>query len=429
MRILYIDPFTGIAGDMFTGALLNLDIIPEDEFFNILNSLDLEGCSASTEKTLKNGIRSNKFNVLTPAGIEGPGGEFSGKTKKFIPLTKVASVSPVKQHHNHDHDHRSLQEVLKIIKDSKLPDEVKDLSCKIFTELGKAEAYIHNKTLESVHFHEVGAADAIYDICAASLALIMLKIDKVICRPVAVGAGTVKTAHGILPVPAPATARLLENIETMVGPAERELTTPTGAAILKTIVNEFSSNAKGKMIACGYGAGTLNFKTHANVLKVTLLDSEEENELESDSVISIQCNIDDMPGESLSSLIPELLNLGALDVTTTPCMMKKGRQGFQLEVLCYENNREILAKHLLIHTSTFGVRFTEWTRLKLKRENIELDTEFGKITAKAGYIGDELVKISPEYENCKAIAEQFKVPVTQIYSAVQASTLPLLKKN
>ena len=428
MKTLYIDPFTGIAGDMFTGALLNLDLIDTEKFFETLNTLNLEGCTASTEKILKNGIRSNKFNVITPEGIEGPGGEFIGKTKKFIPLTKIAKVTSIKTDH-HDHDHRSLQEVLKTINDSKLPDDVKELSCKIFTELGKAEAYIHNKTLDSVHFHEVGAADAIYDICAASLALLMLKIDKVICRPVAVGAGTVKTAHGILPVPAPATARLLEGIQTLTGPAERELTTPTGAAILKTICHEFSSNAQGKVISCGYGAGTLNFKTHANVLKVTLLDSEEDNELDSDTVTSIQCNIDDMPGESLSSLIPELLELGALDVTTTPCMMKKGRQGFQVEVLCEIDEKETLAKHLLTHTSTFGVRFSEFSRLKLKREHIELETEFGKISAKAGFIGKEIVKISPEYENCKALAKEFNVPVTQIYSAVQASSLPLLKKN
>lgn len=428
MRILYIDPFTGIAGDMFTGALLNLDIIDNEKFFKTLNSLKLEGCSASTEKILKNGIRANKFNVITPEGMEGPGGKFSGKTKKFIPLTNISKVVSVKQDH-HDHEHRSLQEVLKTIKDSGLPAEVKELSCKIFTELGKAEAYIHNKTLESVHFHEVGAADAVYDICAASLALLMLKIDRVVCRPVAVGAGTVKTAHGILPVPAPATARLLEGIQTLCGPAERELTTPTGAAILKTICDEFSSNVQGKLISCGYGAGTLNFKTHANVLKVTLLESEDENDLETDIVFSIQCNIDDMPGETLSSLIPELLELGALDVTTTPCMMKKGRQGFQVEVLSKAEEKEKLARHLLIHTSTFGVRFTEHSRLKLKRENIELDTVFGKISAKAGIAGNKIIKISPEYENCKALAEQLNVPVTQIYSAVQASALPLLKKN
>ncbi|MCM8542504.1 MAG: nickel pincer cofactor biosynthesis protein LarC [Lentisphaeraceae bacterium] len=428
MRILYIDPFTGIAGDMFTGALLNLDLIDSDKFFKTLNSLGLEGCSASTEKILKNGIRANKFNVMTPEGMEGPGGEFSGKTKKFIPLTKISKAPIVKQH-DHDHEHRSLQEVLNIIKDSKLPADVKELSCKIFTELGKAEAYIHNKTLESVHFHEVGAADAVYDICAASLALLTLKVDKVICRPVAVGAGTVKTAHGILPVPAPATARLLEGIETTTGPAERELTTPTGAAILKTICNEFSSNAQGTLKASGYGAGTLNFKTHANVLKVSLLEDNNESDLETDTVISIQCNIDDMPGEILSSLIPELLELGALDVTTTPCMMKKGRQGFQLEVLCSPDLKDSLSRHLLINTSTFGVRTSEWSRQKLKRENIELKTEFGKITAKAGYIGEELVKISPEYENCKALSEKLNVPVTQIYSAVHASSLLLLKKN
>ncbi|MCM8525049.1 MAG: nickel pincer cofactor biosynthesis protein LarC [Lentisphaeraceae bacterium] len=428
MKTLFIDPFTGIAGDMFTGALLNLDQIDTDAFFETLNSLNLEGCSASTEKILKNGIRANKFNVMTPEGMEGPGGEFSGKTKKFIPLTKISKTPLVKQH-DHDHDHRSLQEVLDIIKKSKLAENVKNLSCEIFTELGKAEAYIHDKTLESVHFHEVGAADAIYDICAAALALTMLKIDKVVCRPVAVGSGTVKTAHGILPVPAPATARLLEGIPTLAGPAERELTTPTGAAILKTICSEYSANASGTLTATGYGAGTLTFKTHANVLKASLLEDNSSSKLETDTVVAVICNIDDMPGEILTSLIPDLLELGALDVTCTPCMMKKGRQGFQLEVLCPPELQNKVSEFLLVNTSTFGVRFTEYSRQKLKREFIELETEYGKITVKAGYMGEELIKISPEYENCKALSDQLNVPVTQIYSAVQASALPLLKKN
>ena len=429
MKTLLIDPFSGIAGDMFTGALLDLGIIDQEAFFNTLSSLNIPDCSSSAEKILKNGISSTKFNVQTAEGTEGPGGLFEkGAKKKFIPLTNISKVSAVK-HHHHDHNHRSLTEVLKIIQDSDLPKEVKKLSCEIFTELGKAEAYIHNKSLDTVHFHEVGAADAITDICAAALALTMLDIDKIICRPVAVGGGTVKTAHGILAVPAPATAKLLEGINTFPGPADRELTTPTGAAILKTICNEFALGASGSLISCGYGAGTLNFKTHANVVKVSLLESAQESAFESDNVITIQTNIDDMPGEHLTSIIPALLNAGALDVTCTPCMMKKGRQGFTLEVLCHQGKLNELSEYILTNTSSFGVRYTNWSRFKLGREAIEIETEFGNLKAKAGYIGKKLVKISPEYEECQKLAEHKKVPVTQIYSAVHAASLSLLKKN
>jgi pyridinium-3,5-bisthiocarboxylic acid mononucleotide nickel chelatase len=425
MRTLLIDPFSGIAGDMFTAALLDLGVIDHTKYFETLKTLNIRDCSATADKILKNGISAHKFTVTTSAGIEGPGGLFENKgKKKFIPLTKI--TSHVK---TNSHDHRSLTEVLKTINDSALPDDVKKLSCQVFTELGKSEAFIHNKNLETVHFHEVGAADAIMDICAACLAVITLKVDKIVCRPIAVGGGTVKTAHGILPVPAPATAKLLEGVPTLSGPAERELTTPTGAALIKTLCDEFCNGANGTLLACGYGAGTLNFKTHANVVKVTLLESSENAKMLQDQITCLKTNIDDMPGEQLTSIIPELLELGALDVSCTPCMMKKGRQAFTLEVLCHETKTEALAEYILTNSSSFGIRYTNWSRFILKRQVLELDTEFGKINAKAGYLDGKLIKISPEYEFCKNLSLKKNVPVTQIYSAVHAASLPLLLKN
>ncbi len=427
MKILAIDPFAGIAGDMFTGALLSLGKIDIEEFLKILNSINLPGCQATVKRVIKNGITSCKFEVTTPEGVEGPGGEFTGTAKKFIPLTIVQKKTKVVQQ-EHDHSHRSLQEVLAIIKNSPLPEKVKKTSCEIFTELGKAEAFIHDKTLENIHFHEVGAADAIYDICAASLALHLLGVDRVTCGKVAVGSGTVKTAHGLLPVPTPATAKLLEGVHTFSGPAEKELTTPTGAAILKAVCHEFTPQVNGKLLAVGYGAGTMDFKTHANVLKVTLLEVNSASEFESDEVLAIQCNIDDMNSEYLSSIVPELLKIGGIDVTVTPCQMKKNRPGIQLEVLCFEKDKEDIAKYLLIHTSTFGVRYQKFSRLKLSRKMIVLETVYGKIEAKAGYLGSELVKISPEYENCRELAEKLKLPLAHIYSAVNAAAAPLLNK-
>ena len=425
MRILLLDPFSGLAGDMFTAALLDLGI-DRQEFLETLNGLKVEGCHAEIGETIKSGISSLKFNVVTPLGIEGPGGKFK---KKFSPVT-INKTKLVKQT-DHAHSHRSLTQVLEIIAKSKLPTPVKELSRKVFTELGKAEASIHGMTLENVHFHEVGAADAIYDICGASLAFHMLKIDKFICRPLAVGGGVVNTAHGLLPIPAPATARLLEGIPTKVGPAEKELTTPTGAAIIKALATDFQNGADGKLIATGYGAGTLSFPTHANVLKATLLESDSRNEdsFKTDEVKVIQCNIDDMPGEMLSALIPNLLKKGALDVTCTPCMMKKNRQAFTLEVICHESELKSLSKTLLTETSTFGVRYQTWNRFKLDRKFQKVTTEYGEVTVKVGLIDEQIIKISPEFDSCLALSELKNVPVTQIYSAVQASSLTLLKKN
>lgn len=426
MRILLLDPFSGLAGDMFTAAVLHLGIDIE-KFLKTLNQLNLEGCHAEVEKTIKNGISSYKFNVITPQGVEGPGGQFT-QIKKFTPVT-AAKTSFVKQD-DHHHSHRSLKEVLEIIKNSSLPDQVKEMSSNVFTELGKAEAFIHGMTLEKVHFHEVGAADAIYDICGACLAVEMLQVDKIVCRPVAVGAGVVKTAHGLLPVPAPATARLLKGVPTKVGPAERELTTPTGAAIIATLCDKFAAGADGEVKATGYGAGTLSFPTHANVLKATLLEeSKTDTQFLSDEVSVIQSNIDDMPGELLSELIPKLLDKGALDVTCTPCMMKKNRQAFTLEVICTQEKLGQLSEILLLETSTFGIRHQNWQRLKLDRKFENVETEFGKVKVKLGLIDGKIVKISPEFDACAALSKAKNVPVTQIYSAVQAVAYPLLKKN
>ena len=431
MKILLIDPFSGIAGDMLTGALVNLGL-NQEEFLTELNKLNLEGCRVTLDLISKNGIRAHKFNVITPQGIEGPGGLFKPAGKKFSQaLGKQSFVQEVKKQ-DHHHSHRSLQEVLKIIKNSALDEKVKEMACRVFTELGKAEAFIHDSTLEKVHFHEVGAADAIYDICAVCLAIHLHGVEKIVCRPIAVGGGVVKTAHGLLPVPAPATAKLIEGLPTKVGPAQKELTTPTGAAILKAVCDEFSGGADGILLGTGYGAGTLDFPTHANVVKVTLLEDQSKSQdklHECDKVIVMQCNIDDMAGEILSSLIPILLENKALDVTCTPCLMKKSRQAFVIEVLCHEEHFQQLSEILLRQTTTFGLRYQQWQRLKLRREFISLETQYGDITAKAGYIGDELIKISPEFSDCEAVAQRLKIPVTQIYSAVHAAALPLLKKN
>jgi pyridinium-3,5-bisthiocarboxylic acid mononucleotide nickel chelatase len=428
MKTLLIDPFSGLAGDMLTAAVIDLGV-DQQKFLETLSALNISGCKASIEKIVKNGLVAKKFIVETPEGIEGPDGIFTPNSK-YKKLEKPAVKMTIQSDHDH-HSHRSLTDVLKIIKGSKLPLKVKEMASKVFTELGKAEAEVHGMTLEDVHFHEVGAADAIYDICGCCLAIDMLGVDQIVCRPIATGGGTVKTAHGILPVPAPATALLLKGIPVFTGPAQRELTTPTGAAIIRALTNQFKDGAEGTLIDTGYGAGTLTFPTHANVVKVTLFENKNTASTsgETDEVNVIQCNIDDMPGEIYSTLIPKLLKNGAIDVTCTPCMMKKNRQGVTLEVLSHDEYFDRIVEILLLDTTTFGLRHHKSQRIKLKREQKSIKTCYGEVMVKCGYWNNKIVKVSPEYDDCHRLSEQLNLPVTQIYAAVHGEAHSLLAKN
>ncbi len=400
MRTLCLNPTTGVAGDMLTAALLDAGA-DGDEFWALLRGLPLpaEEWSVRIEDVVSGGIAAKHF------------------------------VVDWQEHHHHHHDHghhhgRHLPEIVKIIEDSALPEPVKINAKRTLELLAEAEAAVHRTTPDKVHFHEVGAVDAIADICGACLALHLLAVDRVVCGIVPLGSGTVTCDHGELPVPAPAVVRLLADVPVCLGTHKGELTTPTGAALLKTLVDAFETPAAGRLTARGYGAGTRKFEAAPNVLQALVLESDGAGT--TPPVCVIECNLDDLPGEQLSHLIPVLLEAGALDVIVVPCLMKKGRQGMLVQVLCQPDDRDRLARLLLRETTSFGVRHYVAGRLCLDRRRETVKTEFGDIRVKIGIAPEsgEVWQTAPEYEDCAAAARQHGVPLQQVYAAARQAVAP-----
>ena len=301
-KVLYFDCFAGISGDMTVGALIDLGA-DENELLRCLDSLHLHGYRIEIKKALKNGISGTDFNVI---------------------------IEEEHSHHSHHHHHhsRNLSDISDIINSSPLDSLVKELSLKIFHEIAAAESKIHAKSIDEVHFHEVGAIDSIVDIVAAAVCLNMIKPDKIISSPLNLGEGTVECAHGVFPVPAPATAEILKGVPVYSSGIKKEMTTPTGAAIIKCIATEFSSFPAMKISSTGYGMGKRNLEV-PNVLRAVIGEMDH-----SEKKIMIETNIDDMSGEIFSYIMPKLLDNGALDVFITPVIMKKGRPAHVLSVLC-----------------------------------------------------------------------------------------------
>ncbi len=375
-RILYVEPFSGVAGDMLAAALLGLGA-DCPKFWKGIGSLPLEEKpSVKFQKTERNGI-----------------GAFSFK---------------VELRHGHDHhSHRTLGEIEKIIRGAgKLSAGVKKKSIEIFRRLAEAEAKVHGSDIRHVHFHEVGAADAIIDIVSTVLCLEILKIDKVVSASIALGSGTVRTSHGILPVPTPATAEILKGCPVYPGPIACELTTPTGAVLLKSFADEWGVPPAGVIMAVSCGAGTKDFKIQPNVLRTSILRCPAAEPAGKDSVAVLECNIDDMPGESFSYVCPELLSMGALDYALIPVYMKKGRPGIILQVICRPEGIAKFAEFILRETSSIGVRYRLEDREILIRENREYETPWGVVGAKLSFDGKgRLVKCKPEFESCARLAK------------------------
>ena len=263
--------------------------------------------------------------------------------------------------------------------------------------------------------------DAIADICGACLALELLDVDRVVSAPPALGSGTVTCAHGTLPVPVPAVAALLEGVPVQTGPVACELTTPTGAVLLRVLADEFSGTVPGRVCATGYGAGTRELEDRPNVLQAVLLESDTADQ--TDTVVELSCNLDDMPGQRMTHLFPQLLEGGALDVTATPCTMKKGRPGLQLQLICPPSRRQDLARLVLRHSTSFGVRWHECRRCKLRREFIEVPTTAGDVRVKLGYLADETTpcQVAPEYESCAAAARDAGAAYADVHAQAVAA--------
>lgn len=420
---LFIECLSGISGDMTIGALLDLGI-DKVLFQKELSKINIDGYTIEINKKQKNGITGTKFDVILDSELEHE--HFHGEQEHFH---GEHSHGDGEHNHSHDHNHhihqdntnknidkecnhihRNIQDIYNIIDNSDLSIKVKNLSKQMFEHVAMAEAKVHGKKIEEVHFHEVGAVDSIVDIIGTAIAIEMLNVDEIVCSPIHVGTGFVKCAHGKIPVPAPATLEILKNVPIYSIGIRSELVTPTGAAIVKTLANSFSERPMMEVENIGYGLGTKDLEI-TNVLRMTLGKKKSKNEF-----IIIEANIDDMNPEFFEIAMEHLLSKGALDVYFTSIQMKKNRPGTKLSVLCKKEDEEMLTDIILKHTSTFGVRAYEVNRTMLDREFVKVDTKYGKVTVKTGILNGEVIKISPEYEECKSLSKALNINVMEIYN-------------
>jgi len=387
-KVAYFDCFSGISGDMTLGVLVDLGLKPEvlkDE----LLKLNLDGYKINFNKVQKHGITGTKVDI---------------------------ELDNHDHHHEHNHHGRHLSDIIKLISESQLNQDVKDMAEKIFTRLGEAEAKVHNVDIEKIHFHEVGAVDSILDIVGSAIGINTLGIDKIYSSPLPLGQGFVKSSHGVIPVPAPATVELLRGIPAKRTEVSAELVTPTGAAIISTITDSFGPIPDMTIENIGYGAGTKDFTEQPNLLRVIIGTSKDV--YESDVINVVETNIDDMSPQVYDLLMDKLFSIGALDVFLTPILMKKNRPAIKLTVLVESTKLQEACACILSETTTMGVRIYEANRKKLAREMTEIETEYGKVNVKLGKIGDEVIKIIPEYDNCKQLAEKNNVPIMKVHQAV-----------
>jgi uncharacterized protein (TIGR00299 family) protein len=416
MKILYYHCFAGISGDMNLAAMIDLGV-PEDYLVCELQKLNIGGYKLEARKELKMGIsgtlvdviltdsKSLDFNSLNPRVFELDKGHSPGhshETKKHI--TEV-----------HQHEHRSYKEIKQLIQKSTLSEEVKKTSIDIFEKVAIAEAKIHNKTIDTVHFHEVGAVDSIVDIVGAAICYHYLKPDKVLCSTIELGGGFVKCAHGTFPVPAPATAEILKDIPVKIGTVQVETTTPTGAAILAALVDTFTDSSNLKIEKTSYGLGHRNMDI-PNVLRVHLAEMVDSSTTE--KAFILECNIDDMAPEHYDFLIEKLLDEGAQDVFLTPIVMKKSRPATKLSVLCSINDKAKFENILFLESTTLGIRCYEVSKTILERKTETVETHFGKIDVKIAFLNGEEIKFKPEYEQCKEAAKKFNVPLKKVMDEV-----------
>lgn len=386
MRTLYFDCFAGASGDMILGALVaagaNASALQEQ-----LALLDVAGFEIAFETVDRSGISATHALVRTAD----------------------------------EKQHRHLNAILKIIESSRLGDTVKARASRIFKRLGEAEARVHNVPVEKIHFHEVGALDAIVDVVGACIGFELLGIERFISSPLHVGSGTVEMAHGRFPVPPPAVVELLRDAPVYATDIKGELVTPTGAAIISTVCAEFGALPAMRLKATGYGAGTREYKDFPNVLRV-LIGETSEAKATSEKLFMIETNLDDASPQLVGYAMERAFALGALDCFLTPVQMKKNRPGVLVSILCRASERETLLKLLFDETTTLGVRSYEVERRALGREFVGVETEFGEINVKVARRGDgSLSNIAPEYEDCRAAAMSAGVPLHVVESAARAA--------
>jgi uncharacterized protein (TIGR00299 family) protein len=388
MKTLYFDCFAGASGDMILGALVAAGADPA-ELRRQLSLLNVDGFGLDFETVSKSGLSANYARVHTA----------------------------------HEHKHRHLSHIRKIIEDSKLSDRVKQRAVAIFTRLAEAEAKVHNEPIEKVHFHEVGALDAIVDVVGAAICIDLLGVERFISSPIHVGSGTIEMAHGKFPVPPPAVTELLNGVPFYSTELKGELLTPTGAAIITTLCQDFGPIPEMKISKTGYGAGTRDYENFPNVLRVMV--GETEGKFAEEKLLMIETNIDDVSSQILGYVMEQAFELGARDCYFTPVQMKKNRPGVLVSILCEAEKKEELVDLLFRETTTIGIRSYEVSRRALERKIVTVETSYGPIDVKVAKLNGHIVNEMPEFEQCKEAAQKAGVAVKE----VEATVLVALKMS
>ena len=425
MRIAYLDCFAGISGDMFLGALVDAGV-PLEVLQRATAALHLNA-GLWVETVDRSGISCSKVHVMEGARLAdaGPQQQISRDVHTRQPETQ--HLHKAGHTHSHDQDHephphvhgRSLSAIKALIQAADLTDPVKQRSIDAFDLLGRSEAKIHNVPVEQIHFHEVGAVDAIVDIVAASAGIHHLQIGAWYCSPLNVGGGMVVCAHGTFPVPAPATADLLRGIPTYSAHIQKELVTPTGAAIVRVLQPDFRPQPAMQVEHIGYGAGTRNPKDFPNVLRLSI--GESASPAPEETVTILETALDDLSPQLIAYVTESALAMGALDVMLTPVVMKKGRPGTLLTILCDESDAAALQRLILTETSTLGVRIRRDRRVLLDRVHATVQTPYGEIRIKVGSQAGEELNAAPEFEDCRTAARTHDVPVKLVQQAAIAA--------
>lgn len=411
MRIGYIECFSGISGDMFVGALVDAGV-PVAALEEAVRALDV-GARLEVSKVMRNGIAATKVDVWVGDQKEEPG--IPHEHGRHYGHGDTQAGMPVPHSHGPHSHGRSLSEIREIISAATISDGAKHRALAIFQALGEAEAKIHNATIEKIHFHEVGAVDAIADIVCAAVASEALGVDEWICSPINVGGGAIECAHGRLPVPAPATVELLKGAPVYSSGISKELTTPTGAAIVKALASRFGPVPTFKIQATGYGAGGRDLPGQPNVLRVTVGESlGPVEEAVPETVSVLEANLDDLNPQVFGYAMDRLMDAGALDVFGTPVQMKKGRPGMLLTVLARTEDTQRLAKIIFAETTTLGIRMRDERREVLARRCEMVKTQWGEVRMKVANLNGTVSNYAPEYEDCRRIASEKGVPLKTV---------------
>jgi len=417
MRIAYLDCFSGISGDMFLGALLDAGV-PAEILKKTVAALKV-GARLEISRVSRCGISATKVDVYV-AG------------EKDLPREVHLEKKHKTQKHSHAHHgttsgqsvRRGLSEIRQVIQQASISASAKDTAIRIFEALGAAEAKVHNCSIEDIHFHEVGAVDAMVDIVCAAVGAEVLRVDEIVASPLNLGGGTIKCAHGVLPIPAPATVELLKGAPVYSSGVQAELVTPTGAAIVKTLASRFIPFPAMKIERSGYGAGTREFPELPNVLRLTVGEAQTgiAPGVCQETITVLEANLDDLSPQVFGYVLEQLLEQGALDAFAIPAQMKKNRPGLLLTVLCRPEHASKLTQLLFRETSTLGVRQREQQRQVLERRWESVPTAWGPVRVKIASMDGLTTNYTPEYEDCRRLALDHGVPLKAvIQAAMQAA--------